>query len=309
MQSVAMKCNETRCRDSYLSYVMMYGFYYASMALASALISVYMLDKGYKADQVSFVVSMSFLAAAVAQPFAGRLQDRYDPKVVNVWMLLGGGMGSIGVMLAKNIVSIALFYSLVMMMFYGANPLIERIATRSRHSYGKVRMWGTIGYSCGAQAAGWIYQYISPEALYFSCMIAFVACVFGLLGTVEQVPVEQVPENTERVRKTEKQKSHNQIRELMKNRFFIMYLVFTGIYYGVMNLINTYCAPMFQNDGFSVDIVSTILLFACFCELPLVLFSHKFMNRISNQMLLMVVTGMVVVQTLSYWMPVQLVFS
>ena len=47
-----------RYKNSYLSYFLMYNFYYLSWAVFSALISVYLLDKDFKASEVSLVVSL-----------------------------------------------------------------------------------------------------------------------------------------------------------------------------------------------------------------------------------------------------------
>ena len=49
-----------RYQNSYLSYFLMYNFYYLSWALFSALISVYLMGMGFKASEVSLVVSASF---------------------------------------------------------------------------------------------------------------------------------------------------------------------------------------------------------------------------------------------------------
>ena len=49
-----------RYKNSYLCYFLMYNFYYLSWAIFSALISIYLLDKGFKASEVSLVVSTSF---------------------------------------------------------------------------------------------------------------------------------------------------------------------------------------------------------------------------------------------------------
>ena len=43
-----------RYKNSYLSYFLMYNFYYLSWAVFSALISVYLLDKGFKASEVDY---------------------------------------------------------------------------------------------------------------------------------------------------------------------------------------------------------------------------------------------------------------
>ena len=50
-------------------------------------------------------------------------------------------------------------------------------------------------------------------------------------------------------------------------------------------MANTYIPAMFQNDGLKVSLVSTILSFAVLCEAPLVLFSHKFMDKLTNKRL------------------------
>lgn len=54
-----------RYKNSYLSYFLMYNFYYFSWALFSALISVYLMGKGFKASEVSLVVSSSFLVSTL----------------------------------------------------------------------------------------------------------------------------------------------------------------------------------------------------------------------------------------------------
>lgn len=51
-----------RFKNSYLSYFLMYNFYYLSWALFSSFISVYLLDKGFKPSDVSLVVSTSFFS-------------------------------------------------------------------------------------------------------------------------------------------------------------------------------------------------------------------------------------------------------
>ena len=58
-------------QNSYFAYFLMYNFYFLSYALFSTLISVYMLDKGYSASQVSLVVSASFFSSMIVQPTHG----------------------------------------------------------------------------------------------------------------------------------------------------------------------------------------------------------------------------------------------
>ena len=76
-----------RYQNSYLSYFFMYNFYYLSWALFSALISVYLMGMGFKASEVSLVVSASFLTSLITQPIIGKWNDQYNLKKVNYFSL------------------------------------------------------------------------------------------------------------------------------------------------------------------------------------------------------------------------------
>ncbi len=82
-------------QNSYLSYFLMYNFYYLSWALFSALISVYLMNMGFRASDVSFVVSASFLTSLITQPIIGKWNDQYDMKVVNTILFVIAIIGAI----------------------------------------------------------------------------------------------------------------------------------------------------------------------------------------------------------------------
>ncbi len=64
----------------------------------------------------------------------------------------------------------------------GTTPAVEQMATVSRFPYGKIRVWGTIGYAVGTQVSGILYRYVSPGAMYQICGMGMVLCMAGLLG-------------------------------------------------------------------------------------------------------------------------------
>lgn len=120
-----------RYQNSYLSYFLMYNFYYLSWALFSALISVYLMDQGFLASQVSLVVSSSYLTSLVTQPLIGKWNDRYDIRKTNAILFLIAAAGGILFMLSHSLWSITISYSLVLMMLNGVNPVMEKLATAS----------------------------------------------------------------------------------------------------------------------------------------------------------------------------------
>ena len=290
-----------RYKNSYLSYFLMYNFYYLSWAVFSALISVYLLGKGFKASEVSLVVSTSFLTSMIFQPVIGMFSDRYDVKKVNFVLFTLAGIGGLAFMFASSLITITIGYSFVLTLINGTNPVMEKIASSSPYQYGKIRIWGTIGYATGSWLAGMIYQLISPSAIFICFIITMILCIIGLLGT--QTPSELGQNNEEKTKTS----------TLFHNYKYLHYLIIAAIFQGITNMANTYIPAMFQNDGLKVSLVSTILSFAVLCEAPLVLFSHKFMDKLTNKRLLIIAYSMITIQFLCYalnvWLPLKVIIT
>lgn len=290
-----------RYKNSYLCYFLMYNFYYLSWAIFSALISIYLLDKGFKASEVSLVVSTSFLTSMIFQPVIGMFSDRYDVKKVNFVLFTLAGIGGLAFMFASSLITITIGYSFVLTLINGTNPVMEKIASSSPYQYGKIRIWGTIGYATGSWLAGMIYQLISPSAIFICFIITMILCIIGLLGT--QTPSELGQNNEEKTKTS----------TLLHNYKYLYYLIIAAIFQGITNMANTYIPAMFQNDGLKVSLVSTILSFAVLCEAPLVLFSHKFMDKLTNKRLLIIAYSMITIQFLCYalnvWLPLKVIIT
>lgn len=274
-----------RYKNSYLSYLLMYFFYFFSLAVFSGYISVYLMDKGYHASQVSMVVSWSFILSMVIQPIIGYLNDHYHQKTLNMLILLIAAILGVCFIYAQNIYLIAMIYSLALGLFNAANPVIENMATLSRFSYGKIRIWGTIGYAVASKVSGVIYDYVSSEAMYAFFTIGLIFCVIGIYGT----------QNVKQIKMQKKEKSSGL---LQKN--FIIYLVIVCLFYAITNTNTTYLPAMFQNMGLSMNTTSTVIFILTLSELPVIFFSHQYMNRLTNKQLLVGIFILLIIQFLTY---------
>ena len=94
-------------KNSYLSYFLMYFFFFFSLAFFSGFISVYLMDQGFSASQVSFVVSCSYVLSVIVQPFIGKLNDLYESKYVNSILLLIAGISGIIFIFLKSSVFVS----------------------------------------------------------------------------------------------------------------------------------------------------------------------------------------------------------
>lgn len=275
-----------KLRNSYLSYFLMINFYYLSWALFSSFISVYLLGKGLTTSQVSLIVSISFLVSMIFQPMIGELCDTKGVKFIGVLFILAA-IGGLLFSFSTHFITMMIGYSFVLMLINGANPILEKVATASPFAYGKIRIWGTIGYALGSQFAGLIYDYISPEAIFIVFVFTMLLCVCGTYLTEPQIQPQT-------------NKKENTSKELFKNKKFIYFLIISALFFSATNMANTFIPSMFVDGGMSVNTASTILGAAVLFELPLVFFSNKFMDRLSNKFLILVSFTMATLQFASY---------
>lgn len=276
-------------KNSYFSYFLMINFYYLSWALFSSLISVYLIGMGYKPSEVSLVVSASFLFSMLTQSLIAKLCDRYEAKNVNAALMLIACAGSICFMFSKSLFAITVFYSLVLLLLNGINPIMEKIATASPYKYGKIRIWGTWGYATGTQMAGMLYAKVSPRSIFIVFVFTALLCVTGCLLTQPDMGAahhSNVP--------------GTKITDLFENRKYLYYLLICVFFYSITNMGNTYIPSMLVERGMETSAASMVLSLAVFCETPFVLFAYKFMDRLSNKVLLLISCSMILAQYMVY---------
>lgn len=272
-------------KNSYFSYLLMYFFYFFSLAVFSGYISVYLMDKGYHASQVSMVVSCLFILSMIIQPIVGYFNDHYSQKRLNMLILLLAAVLGIIFIYAQNIYMIAIIYSLALGLFNAANPVIENMATLSRFSYGKIRIWGTIGYAVASKLSGIVYDDVSPEAMYAFFTIGLILCVIGIYGT----------QNVKQIKTQKKEKTTGLFQ---KN--FIIYLIIVCLFYAITNTNTTYLSAMFQNLGLSMNTISTVIFILTLSKLPIIYFSQYYMNRLTNKQLLVGIFLLLTIQFFTY---------
>ena len=279
-------------QNSYFAYFLMYNFYFLSYSLFSTLISVYMLDKGYSASQVSLVVSVSFFSSMIVQPIMGVLNDAIGIKKVTIYSFLLIIVGAIFFMQANNLLLLTIWYSAVLMLVNGVNPVMDVLAAQSPYTYGKIRIWGTFGYAMGSQLAGLIYKFISPQTIFIVFIGMMCVSILGVLG------IE--PKQDQPRKKTKQTKNDSYIGQIFKNKTYLFYLVIVALYSGVGNTGHTYIPSMLEHSGLSVNMATTVVAISVICESPLIFFSYLFMDKIPIKKLLYIPLGILLLQYVIY---------
>ena len=279
-------------QNSYFAYFLMYNFYFLAYALFSTLISVYMLDKGYSASQVSLVVSASFFSSMIVQPLMGILNDKIGIKKVTIYSFLLINIAAIFFMQANNLLLLTVWYSAVLMLVNGVNPVMDVLAARSPYTYGKIRIWGTFGYAMGSQLAGLIYKFISPQAIFIVFIGMMCVSILGVFGID--------PKHNQGSKKAAQIKNDSSIGQIFKNKTYLFYLLIVALYSGVGNTGHTYIPSMLEHSGLSVHMATTVVAISVICESPLIFFSYLFMDKVPIKKLLYIPLGILLLQYVIY---------
>ena len=279
--------------NSYAAYMLLYSFYFMSTSLFTTLISVYLMGKHYSATQVSTLVSVAFFLSMIAQPFFGYINERFGIVKMTTFSLSLIIGGVFGFLWAPNLFWLTVFYGLVLVCLNGTAPMMEIFATQSPYAFGKIRVWGTIGYSVGVQIAGWVYHQFSPQAVYYTVLLSIVLSLFCLSA---------VRMKTSKKRE-EKMKEPVSIRPLLNNRPYLFFIILIGLASGVGNIGHTYIPELLMDSGLPVQLASTVVALSVVVEAPLIFFSDRFMDHWSLRVLIALPIGILFAQYAVYALP------
>lgn len=280
-------------RNSYAAYLLLYSFYFMSTSLFTTLISVYLMGKHYNASQVSTLVSVAFFLSMIAQPFFGYINERFGIVKMTTLSLSAILGGVLGFLWAPNLFWLTVFYGIVLVCLNGTAPMMEVFATQSAYAFGKIRVWGTIGYSLGVQIAGWVYHQFSPQAVYYTVLLTIVLSIFCLSAVSMG--------NSEK--RKEKVKEPISLRPLLHNRPYLFFIILIGLASGVGNIGHTYIQNLLMDNGLSVQTAATIVAISVVVEAPLIFFSDRFMDHWPLRVLIALPMGILCAQYAIYALP------
>lgn len=280
-------------RNSYAAYLLLYSFYFMSTSLFTTLISVYLMGKHYNASQVSTLVSVAFFLSMIAQPFFGYINERFGIVKMTTLSLSAILGGVLGFLWAPNLFWLTFFYGIVLVCLNGTAPMMEVFATQSAYAFGKIRVWGTIGYSLGVQIAGWVYHQFSPQAVYYTVLLTIVLSIF-CLSAVRMGNSEK---------REEKVKEPVSLRPLLHNRPYLFFIILIGLASGVGNIGHTYIQNLLMDNGLSVQTAATVVAISVVVEAPLIFFSDRFMDHWPLRVLIALPMGILCAQYAIYALP------
>ncbi len=273
-----------RWKGSYASYVMIFFFTYIMTGSLASVLSVYLTGIGKSVSQMSLIVSASGIFGLGIVPLAGYLCDRLqNPRLICMILLICMGGLALIYPRCQAVWALFLLQGFIGSFLNATLPVSEQLAASSPYRYGILRVWGTFGFALGAQAAGIAVERFPSVVLFSMIAVSGLLAVAGYLGVVE---------NNEDPMKYAKAKDLSGLSSssILRSPSFALYLVISFLLSGCASL-NSSCVPlMLTGFGIPMGAVGTVLSISTLVEIPMLLFSNRFMDSFSAKSLLVITT-------------------
>ena len=280
-------------KGSYISYIFIFFFFFFCMAAFSSVLSVYLTGLGISVVHMSRIISAGSLFAFVISPVTGYICDRTGkPRLVCGVMMITLGIFSVFFALTKNVLLLFTLNGLTMSFIHAVQPSCERLAGASRFRYGILRVWGTIGYAVGAQFSGLVIEKLPAMWLFGSVLAAALICALGFAGANDPI----IPEDAAPSGEKEKVK----LSSCLSNRHYLLFLLITVLFWGSSGANMTYVPVLLSHLGVATGRIGTVIFLSTLVEIPLILFSNKFMDRFNGKTLIYFACGLTLAEFLVY---------
>lgn len=266
-----------KLRNRYLFHAGISCFFYLGYGAFTVILSMYCQDIGMSATQIAYIVSFSPLLSIITQPAFGYLADKWkSPRKVSILLMAITILTMFIFAISHNFWILLLSSGIAISFMNAITPLTDRIGVSSPYQFGKIRLWGSLGYAVMAQVSGILYQYISP----FS---NFMAGILGAILTIICIYFVNDPklQEVEKVVDMQPLSTKNIVLELIHNRTFFIFMIITFFFWGACSTNFNYLSIFIRSQGGTASQVGTYQLCATLFEIPMILITDYIIKKIS----------------------------
>lgn len=204
-------------------------------------------------------------------PLWFKMGEKFTEKKVYIVLAIMTAFTIWGVFIFEGFISKMIFFSVASFFYASVIPLGEsRIITSlkiKRRLYGRVRLWGTIGFGTTAVLIGMLVK-----TGFYNVFLVFSAVMLLSLPFLKYFSLNV----------TEKPKAEKQEESERKGTFSTFLLLTAGMFCGVtMNAFhNTFIPVLARERGFDVSSVGIVFMAMAFSEIPFLFFADKIVKRL-----------------------------
>ncbi|MBT0584824.1 MFS transporter [Alteromonas oceanisediminis] len=258
-----------------------YFLYFAQLGVLIPYLGIFLDGRGFSSSQIGELFALITFARIFGPSLWASLADR-SGKVLLVLRLgcLFTVLSFVGVFWAQQFWWLTLCFGLMMMFWTAVLPQLEVVTLRQteyfQHSYGNVRLWGSIGFIVLTVLTGHLIDIHGSEVPVVVSTLVLAGLFLSTLLIADKVPKSQ---SAERV----KGQWHRALR-----RTFILFIVSAtllqvsfGVYYG-------FFALYMRDLGYSGQTTGIMIALGVVAEVIIFMLASRLIARVGVKWLLIV---------------------
>jgi nucleoside transporter len=245
---------------------------YAVWGAWAPVLSAYLGDSlGFAGWQVGFIYGLLPIATIIAPMIGGQLADRYFPteKVISFMQLIGGVILLLGAAVSSYtaMVWIMLVYCIVYAPTLALTNSIAFINLKdSEKDFGKIRVWGTIGWiAAGWALFGWRVLAKSIPGIAIKGDTLFLAGIFSIIMGIQSFSLPHTPPKKEGT----KPWAFLEALKMLKDRDFLIFTLIAFVVATELQFYYVLTAPFLTSAkiGVSSTSISLVMTIAQIAEI------------------------------------------
>ncbi len=169
-----------------------YFWYFAFVGVFQPYFSLYLQSIAMSAGHIAILMSLGQVIRLVAPMFWGWLADHAGQRVAIVVMSLGAALASFSaVFLTQDFLGLLLSLTVLHFFWSASLPLVEALTlahlTDHPERYGRIRLWGSVGFIFAVLGMGWLLDILPITLLLWVSWALLLGTVFSALLLKEAV--------------------------------------------------------------------------------------------------------------------------
>lgn len=241
------------------TYMKFSGEYFALFFALGAfwpLLSIYLEDIGLNGYQIGTLTSLGSFIGIFSPPLWGFISDRTQKhKLVAILLMSLCIITASLIPTTSSFIALLVIFALFNIGSSAINPLVGGIALQSHLEFGKLRLWGSIGFAVAAYFTGKVVEKTSVSIIFYVYVISiFIAILF----------MSSIKINLGHNAKLKL----NDVKRLMSNKIFIMYLLYIFLIAGTLGAHNVYFGLLFKELGGDINLIGLAFFLFAISEAP-----------------------------------------
>lgn len=251
-----------------LIYNLLYFTFYFTLGASMLYLSQFFETIHISGGQSGMIFAIGSFLAMAFQPILGYINDK--TKKSKEILIIITGIIFITLLLMNHInsfIGILILYSFYVIAVFCEMPLMDTVSLSTEYAFGKIRLWGSIGFAVGALVSGKIIELCGTSSFLYLGAIASI--VTGIV--IIKIPMKNnnLHENDEKV----------DLKKLLTNKRYIIFVIVSMLFLGTNNGHNSYFAVYFKEIGGSMALLGTIVFLMTLSEVPFIGISPKLINK------------------------------